>query len=131
MMDTPTISLVLGTLCAGLIWWAVRVLTRQTGKSAPQNSVSHGPDCREELSREQNEAVYRKLFQLRVASFSLCLLAAVVLYFRLGTFFAILIAGSGCLLQFFAYRIRTKHIQAVRKATEAGKMLERTSRQSV
>ena len=47
----------------------------------------------------------------------MCILAAAALYFHLGTALAVGLAGIGCGLQFCAFRIRTRHVQAVRKAT--------------
>lgn len=116
-MDTTTISLIIGGLSAGLIWWAIRGFVRRTpGEPVRENGTTQTGD---DAPWEHTETVYRKLLHLRLASFGLCLLAAAILYLRMGTVFAVIVAGAGCLLQFVAYRIRTRHVQAVRRAALA------------
>ena len=123
-MDTTTVSLILGCLCAGLIWWFMRGLTRrfsgrlarENGEQAKERAMTQ---ARDEAPWEHTDAVYKRLLHLRIASFALCVLAAIILYFHMGTVLAVAIAGLGCILQFTAYHIRTQHMLAVRKAAAA------------
>lgn len=128
-METTTVSLIIGTLCAGLVWWSVQGFVRRCSGKAPQeqNDAQRQYD---DAPWEHTGEIYRKLLYLRLASFALCILAAVALYFHLGTALAIGLAGIGCGLQFCAFRIRTRHVQAVRKATveDAEKTAAGTSR---
>ncbi len=121
-MDTATISLLIGCLSAGLIWWAIRAFVRRVPGEPVRERGNTQPG--DDAPWEHTESVYRKLLYLRLASLCLCLLAAAVLYLRMGTVFAVLIAGAGCLLQFAAYRIRTRHVQAVRRAALAEEQKE-------
>ena len=93
-----------------------RALSRRcSGKAQPKNNDAQR-QC-DDAPWERTGEVYRKLLYLRLASFALCILAAAALYFHLGTALAVGLAGIGCGLQFCAFRIRTRHVQAVRKAT--------------
>ena len=115
-METTTVSLIIGSLCAGLVWWSVQGFVRRcSGKAQPKNNDAQR-QC-DDAPWERTGEVYRKLLYLRLASFALCILAAAALYFHLGTALAVGLAGIGCGLQFCAFRIRTRHVQAVRKAT--------------
>ena len=128
-METTTVSLIIGSLCAGLVWWSVQGFVRRcSGKAQPKNNDAQR-QC-DDAPWERTGEVYRKLLYLRLASFALCILAAAALYFHLGTVLAVGLAGIGCGLQFCAFRIRTRHVQAVRKATveDAEKAAAGTSR---
>ena len=128
-METTTVSLIIGSLCAGLVWWSVQGFVRRcSGKAQPKNNDAQR-QC-DDAPWERTGEVYRKLLYLRLASFALCILAAAALYFHLGTALAVGLAGIGCGLQFCAFRIRTRHVQAVRKATveDAEKAAAGTSR---
>ena len=128
-METTTVSLIIGSLCAGLVWWSVQGFVRRcSGKAQPKNNDAQR-QC-DDAPWERTGEVYRKLLYLRLASFALCILAAAALYFHLGTAPAVGLAGIGCGLQFCAFRIRTRHVQAVRKATveDAEKAAAGTSR---
>ena len=128
-METTTVSLIIGSLCAGLVWWSVQGFVRRcSGKAQPKNNDAQR-QC-DDAPWERTGEVYRKLLYLRLASFALCILAAAALYFHLGTARAVGLAGIGCGLQFCAFRIRTRHVQAVRKATveDAEKAAAGTSR---
>ena len=128
-METTTVSFIIGTLCAGLVGWSVLGFVRRCSGKAPQeqNDAQRQYD---DAPWEHTGEIYRKLLYLRLASFALCILAAAALYFHLGTALAIGLAGIGCGLQFCAFRIRTRHVQAVRKATveDAEKAAAGTSR---
>ena len=111
-METTTVSLIIGSLCAGLVWWSVQGFVRRcSGKAQPKNNDAQR-QC-DDAPWERTGEVYRKL-----------------LYFHLGTALAVGLAGIGCGLQFCAFRIRTRHVQAVRKATveDAEKAAAGTSR---
>ncbi len=109
-MDTTTASLITGSLGAGLVWWLTKTLShRLTKKDSGEDSVDAAP-------WERTEAVYKKLLYARIASLVLCLAAAAVLFFGLGTIPALLLAGCGCGLQFTAFQMRTRHIKAVKAA---------------
>ena len=124
-METTTVSLILGCLCAGLIWWLVQGLVRRwTAGRAPQEEAHTE---RDEAPWERTGIVYRKLLYLRIASIALCALAVAALFFRMGTFLALALAGAGCCLQFCAYHIRTQHVQAVQKAALLEKASSETS----
>ncbi len=124
-METTTVSLILGCLCAGLIWWLVRGLVRRwTADKTPREEVHMESD---EAPWERTGIVYRKLLYLRIASIALCALAVAVLFFGMGTFLALALAGAGCCLQFCAYHIRTQHVQAVQKAALLEKASSETS----
>ena len=128
-METTTVSLIIGSLCAGLVWWSVQGFVRRcSGKAQPKNNDAQR-QC-DDAPWERTGEVYRKLLYLRLASFALCIIAAAALYFHLGTARAVGLAGIGCGLQFCAFRIRTRHVQAVRKATveDAEKAAAGTSR---
>ena len=128
-METTTVSLIIGSLCAGLVWWSVQGFVRRcSGKAQPKNNDAQR-QC-DDAPWERTGEVYRKLLYLRLASFAWCILAAAALYFHLGTARAVGLAGIGCGLQFCAFRIRTRHVQAVRKATveDAEKPAAGTSR---
>lgn len=112
-METATVSLLLGCLCAGLIWWLTQGFVRRWSDKAPREG---GGMERDEAPWEHSKEVYRKLLYLRLGSFALCALAATVLFFQKGTVPALALAGLGCCLQYCAYRIRTRHVQAVQKA---------------
>ena len=119
-METTTVSLIIGSLCAGLVWWSVQGFVRRcSGKAQPKNNDAQR-QC-DDAPWERTGEVYRKLLYLRLASFALCILAAAL---------AVGLAGIGCGLQFCAFRIRTRHVQAVRKATveDAEKAAAGTSR---
>ena len=128
-METTTVSLIIGSLCAGLVWWSVQGFVRRcSGKAQPINNDAQR-QC-DDAPLERTGEVYRKLLYLRLASFALCILAAAAWYFHLGPALAVGLAGIGCGLQFCAVRIRTRHVQAVRKATveDAEKAAAGTSR---
>ena len=124
-METTTVSLILGCLCAGLIWWLVQGLVRRwTADKAPREEAH--TEC-DEAPWERTGIVYGKLLYLRIASIALCALAVAVLFFGMGTFLALALAGAGCCLQFCAYHIRTQHVQAVQKAALLEKASSETS----
>ncbi len=128
-METTTVSLIIGCLCAGLIWWSVQGFVRRCSGKARQEHADAQNQC-DDAPWERTGEVYKKLLYLRLVSFALCILAAAALYFHLGTALAVGLAGIGCCLQFCAFRIRTRHVQAVRKATieDAEKTAAGTSR---
>ena len=102
-METTTVSLIIGSLCAGLVWWSVQGFVRRcSGKAQPKNNDAQR-QC-DDAPWERTGEVYRKLLYLRLASFALCILAAAALYFHLGTALAVGLAGIGCGLQFCAFR---------------------------
>ena len=87
-METTTVSLIIGSLCAGLVWWSVQGFVRRcSGKAQPKNNDAQR-QC-DDAPWERTGEVYRKLLYLRLASFALCILAAAALYFHLGTALAV------------------------------------------
>lgn len=101
-METTTVSLIIGSLCAGLVWWSVQGFVRRcSGKAQPKNNDAQR-QC-DDAPWERTGEVYRKLLYLRLASFALCILAAAALYFHLGTALAVGLAGIGCGLQFCSF----------------------------
>ena len=74
-METTTVSLIIGSLCAGLVWWSVQGFVRRcSGKAQPKNNDAQR-QC-DDAPWERTGEVYRKLLYLRLASFALCILAA-------------------------------------------------------
>lgn len=122
-MDTTTISLLFGSLGAGLLWWGSRRLARHcSSKADADTSVPDASDAgtpsEEAPSAEQTARVYRKILYLRLSGFLLCLLAAGSLLLQSGTGIAVSLAAVGLYMQYLAYRTRTEHVFAVRKHVE-------------
>lgn len=113
-METATFSLFVGCLGAGLIWRLAQGLARRW--SAKARPAPGGAQPADDAPWEHSGEVYRKLLGIRLASIALCALAAAVLFLQHGTGPALALAGLGCCLHYAAYRIRTRHVQAVQKA---------------
>ena len=113
-METATFSLLVGCLGAGLIWRLAQGLVRRW--SAKARPAPGGAQPAGDAPWDHSGEVYRKLLGIRLASVVLCVLAAAVLFLQHGTGPALALAGLGCCLHYAAYRIRTRHVQAVQKA---------------
>lgn len=96
-MDSATASLLFALVGACGVWWLTRRLVRR-----------HVADPLSAAGAEPEDAtkLFRTLLFLRLAGIVLCVAAAGVLFWGLGTGFAACLAGAGCLLQFAAYRVR-------------------------
>lgn len=114
-METATFSLLVGCLGAGLIWRLAQGLARRWSAKARPASGGAGHEG-DDVPWEHSGEVYRKLLGIRLASVALCALAATVLFLQHGTGPALALAGLGCCLHYAAYRIRTRHVQAVQEA---------------
>ncbi len=108
-MEPATFSLLVGCLGAGLIWRLAQGLVRRWSTKA--RPAPGGAQPAGDAPWDHSGEVYRKLLGIRLASVVLCVLAAAVLFLQHGTGPALALAGL-----YAAYRIRTRHVQAVQKA---------------
>ena len=114
-METATFSLLVGCLGAGLDPGGSRRALYGAGRPRP-GPPPGGAQPAGDAPWDHSGEVYRKLLGIRLASVVLCVLAAAVLFLQHGTGPALALAGLGCCLHYAAYRIRTRHVQAVQKA---------------
>lgn len=112
---TLIFSLLAGGLGAILVWWAARAVRARFAAGAALRSNAEGKERPQEaaaaesgqIGKEEIRAVYRRVFWRRVGGMLLCLAALATWLMGAHWLTSLLLAGTGCLLQYLAYRLRT------------------------
>lgn len=101
-MDSAAAGLLFALVGACGVWWLTRSLVHRYSTSS-ERSVAAVCALEEAVTPKK---LFRTLLYLRLAGIALCVAAAGVLFWAMGTGLAACLAGAGCLLQFAAYRVR-------------------------
>ncbi|MDO5537193.1 MAG: hypothetical protein Q4F72_06660 [Desulfovibrionaceae bacterium] len=120
-MDPVTAALIFGLAGICLVWTLSSHLGRRWQErraAAPDSAAPSAAPGPQPEAAAGADAVYRKLFLLRLSSLCLCLVAAGALYLQLPSALALLLAGAACVLQFVSFRLRSDYLRTRRLVPE-------------
>ena len=116
-------ALLFGFVGICLVWtlaknWARKYEMRQSGGVRAEADANTDADADNAAPREldlaEHEAVYRRIFRLRLTGLGLCLVAIAILYLGWHGGLALLAALVSLALQIHAFRLRHAHLKKYR-----------------
>ena len=129
-MDPLTMALLVGFFGACIVWTVTRNIASSRMGKGPASCRAEEGDTPHESSPEELDAVYRKIFWMRVLGLVLCILAILVLYMGLNSGIAFVLALAGCLTQYASFRIRYRYLRKKHLVPEAKKTVSHTKNAS-